>query len=1150
MFCAEPASRRTALWRRNLALATCCLAVAIVLVAPILGSWSWLSTTATAASAPPAGTCGLASPAFCETFDAPAGIGNRSGQLNGIVWGASHVTGEQNIGAPLNGWSPGRLTLCGANQILTPPGDILICGGRLVEGMDDNQEVQALTMYPKQPFDFAGRTGKVTFDVSNDTEGNHAAWPEFWMTDKPVPSPFAHEDTLWSLPQNGFGIRFAGFTDSRGAGTTCPQGGNAYVGVDSAITVKNYVENDSFNGGNLAVKGIDCVKKATTAGQLNHYEIDVSQNQIDVYGTDAGTTSPLKHLTTISNANLGLTRGLIWIEDVHYNGNKFNNQGAHSFTWDNVGFDGPALPRDLTYDVNDSLTPSGLLGRNNGLPVVNLGWGVSANTTKTFSVSGVVSPGTATGALLTFGFWYEATPPFAINYAINGHAHTQAWPYPDNKSFTPRTLAIPLSLSELQAGTNTLAITPPVYMNIMNVDLVMVGAGGGGGSQGNTSSGPTPVPQEVPTSTPVTAVIPTSTSVPVSTPVNGSGCQFQSAPGATTAFCEDVAGGARSGGRAGELDDSRWSVARFSGDTNSLTTLFRFPSTPASACKAGVTTTTADNDILVCDRGSGHMGEFLTTLSAQTYGLLSLRPRQQFDFTGRTGTISYNVDALTEGPLSWWTSVFVTDDPNPGANNTVQVTGMIPRNGVGVNFDDQCNSHATQMRVNSVYVFTSYVETQVPLTNTSCVETKRGAPNHIEVRLSRTHIEVWASDFTPDNGRSYPNFKLVGQAAINLSFSTGYVHFQQAERAPLKYATKSNISPGYANNYWSNLGFDGPVMAADTGYEVPDALTPSASGSVNIGYGVLSNPNSTYTCCSQTAIGPFAVHNISLAGVGSAKLTFDVFYTLSDGVHTASTIGLQYRLNGSVWHTPNPSPDYSKAFFCATCPFPAGNANWAVAYAFPVAPTELVQGTNTLEIQTSGTSTAFPPIVGNIDLLTFGGTAASPSPSPTASVSPTATPLPATPTPVPLTPTRAPATATPVPPTATRVPATITSVPPTPARTPTDTVSAANFGIVGSASPARAARGSTESFGVSVTSEVAGHFLVDIEVCTPAGAKVFQQFWDNQTFAAGETRTYTAAWAIPANGATTTYTVKAATFSAGWASLLSWNNDVAEFAVR
>src|SRR5207248_1583261 len=137
-----------------------------------------------------------------------------------------------------------------------------------------------------------------------------------------------------------------------------------------------------------------------------------------------------------------------------------------------------------------------------------------------------------------------------------------------------------------------------------------------------------------------------------------------------------------------------------------------------------------------------------------------------------------------------------------------------------LNFDDQCNTLATQMRINSVFVYANYAESNVPLSNTTCIQTQRGSLNHIEVRLSQTKVEVWASDFSTDNEQTYPNFRLIGQAAINLSFTTGYVHFQQEERAPVKYSQGFGISPGYTNNYWSNLGFDGPVVAAETGYEV------------------------------------------------------------------------------------------------------------------------------------------------------------------------------------------------------------------------------------------------------------------------------------------------------------------------------------------
>jgi len=463
----------------------------------------------------------------------------------------------------------------------------------------------------------------------------------------------------------------------------------------------------------------------------------------------------------------------------------------------------------------------------------------------------------------------------------------------------------------------------------------------------------------------------------------GSGCQFLSSPGATAAFCDDLTAGPMPGGRAGDLDSRKWSISRIVGDNNSSTTLLRFPQTPVSACKTGVVDVNSDNDVLVCDSASGHQGQFLTAMSAQNYGLLSLRPRQPFDFAGRTGTVSFNVDALTEGGLSWWTSLFVTDEPNAGANDTTPVTGEIPRNGLGMNFDDNCGTSATQMRVNNVYVFNNYAETQVPLSNTACVQTQRGFLNHIEVRLSQTTVEVWASDYSPD-GQTYPNFRQVGSAPISLGFSRGYVHFQQEERAPVKYAIQFNISPGYTNNYWSNLGFDGPVVAGDTGYEIPDPLTSNPNGGLNLGYGLLTAPYSTYTCCSAgapTTIAPFVLPNVDLTGVTSAKLTFGVTYTF-DATHTPSTIAFHYRINGGTWKNPNPSPDYSKAFYCATCPFPpANNASWAAAYSFPVVLSDLKQGSNTIEFSVDGTMNGYPPVLANIDLLSMGG-ASPPPPSP------------------------------------------------------------------------------------------------------------------------------------------------------------------------
>ncbi len=209
-----------------------------------------------------AGTCGLSAPALCETFSGPAGIGNRSGQLNGTLWGVSRTTGNNNPPGLIDAWSPTQLQSCGGTLNVQPDNDVVVCNNQVREATNDNGTVTALAMYPKQPFDFAGRTGTVTFDVSNDTQGSHAAWPEFWMTDKPVPAPFTHFATWMSVPQNGFGLRFySSEQPQQGAllASSCPNDGNIRWTVGSAVVVRNYVVDDQDNGGAIKVTPLDCV---------------------------------------------------------------------------------------------------------------------------------------------------------------------------------------------------------------------------------------------------------------------------------------------------------------------------------------------------------------------------------------------------------------------------------------------------------------------------------------------------------------------------------------------------------------------------------------------------------------------------------------------------------------------------------------------------------------------------------------------------------------------------------------------------------------------------------------------------------------------------------------------------------------------------
>jgi hypothetical protein len=482
------------------------------------GPWTWncaggnggatasCSASPVSSGPPPtAGGCGMqlgSTPAiFCDTFNAPATTGTRSGQLNGNVWGVSRFLGDVNFGQRDYDAAPATaLVGCGGTTTVRPPNDVIICNGQLREATNDNASgvydagtVTVLAMYPKQPFDFAGRTGTVSFDVSNDTHGEHAVWPEFWMSDLPVPTPFTHFEALGgSVPQNGFGIRFAGSSPAGQFGI-CPtlQNYRRWT-VDSAIVVRNYVIEDKDVSGNLVfgantgtkIQILDCVRQpADNSGVLNHVELRISQNQIDVYATDAGvaaTPATLKHIAVITKANLTLTRGLIWMEDVHYNADKAEvsasvpSQRQHTFVWDNVAFDGPFTDRDFAYDALDANQPTGNFG------TWSLGKESPANQTSSWDVLNVPANPKPAGVRVLFNFNNEQAPtPTVLTAIVNGHAHTVAWPFPDKTQDIWRTLAITIPVTDLVPGTNVVQLGSNSAQITANVDIVLAGVPGG-----------------------------------------------------------------------------------------------------------------------------------------------------------------------------------------------------------------------------------------------------------------------------------------------------------------------------------------------------------------------------------------------------------------------------------------------------------------------------------------------------------------------------------------------------------------------------------------------------------------------------------------------------------------------------------------------
>ncbi len=390
--------------------------------------------------------------AFCEDFSVahptPATTA-RTGDLDPTLWGVSRTGTAVNAGqGQYNNFFQATLVGCGAAQTVTPPRDVRVCSGRLQDAINDGEGQTTLAMYPKQPFDFANRTGTVVFDVSADSDGPHAAWPEFWITDQPVPAPKGELTTQFPYARNSFGFMVAA--------DFCPAG---QTSVYQMMATRNY----AF--ALIPFTSTGCVTKGSPTGGLNHFEVRVSQTRVEVWASDAGS-SAVKQIAVAASPNLSFTRGVVWIEDIHYNADKFSNQRNHDFGWDNVGFDGPAPYRDLTFDVPDANVAA-------GGGAVRLGYPLSSSPLNV-SVQGVHWLQTPTTALVLFNWWAQVTsvPTVRVN---GGPPHTLVWPF-DPTTFGWRTIAIPVPFSEVHSGTNTLSFTSSDSTAISNINVGLIAA--------------------------------------------------------------------------------------------------------------------------------------------------------------------------------------------------------------------------------------------------------------------------------------------------------------------------------------------------------------------------------------------------------------------------------------------------------------------------------------------------------------------------------------------------------------------------------------------------------------------------------------------------------------------------------------------------
>jgi hypothetical protein len=450
--------------------------------------------------------------------------------------------------------------------------------------------------------------------------------------------------------------------------------------------------------------------------------------------------------------------------------------------------------------------------------------------------------------------------------------------------------------------------------------------------------------------------------------VGGPGCGLPAA-----AFCDTFDAPAAKPGREGDLDPTKWSVAR--GEAQLPTgngVVFGIGPATLPTCRDGLPAQVfPPNDTLVCapngDVASSHM---LMAVGAQNYGQNSLRIRQPFDFTARTGKIVFDAEGYVLSSLLGWISLSVTEDPapipsfaigDPGVANNEG--GSAPRSGFEVQFQNICpGASPPAFALSMIDVFSDYKDSISKPDQPTCILGKEGKLNHFEITVSQSRIEVYVSPYSED-GKTFAAPTMVYAADVKLPFSRGYVQLSTYNHATIKYSHDNGFGATHPYDAWvtrwDNVGFDGPIFSSFREYEIADSLVPGMNG-WNISGPVMSVG---YTVPDQMN-GPkdkLVFHGVNLDKVASARIALVAWYLTSKDP-SMDNFTLRFRLNGKTWHD---RPLNASEIALLTNTHNQGQ----IAQMFDVPVEDLVSGDNTLEFVASGIPESYPPAVAGIDLV-------------------------------------------------------------------------------------------------------------------------------------------------------------------------------------
>lgn len=340
----------------------------------------------------------------------------------------------------------------------------------------------------RQPFDFAGRTGRISFDAEAYLISSGLGWVSVEVVEDPVNAPSFSvgadykNDEGSLIPRNGFEVQFMNTC----AGYYEP----SVVGLRMVAVFDNYQET------NLSPASPTCVK--TQAGHLNRFEVQVSRNRISVYATPAsadGVNFAPAQLLYSADVNLPFSRGYVSITTHNHATSKYSQSDAGRFIdawtarWDNVGFDGPVIGGWREYEVADSLL-AGRTAQNER--TVSVGYSIadaSSGPAQQLVLRGV-DLANVTSARLSLSALYTPLGQHPIaGYTIRYRFNAKAW---RDRVLTAAEVAmlqapnlqgvlghfLDIELSDLVQGDNTLEFVtvnvdhqyPPVFANI---DLIL-----------------------------------------------------------------------------------------------------------------------------------------------------------------------------------------------------------------------------------------------------------------------------------------------------------------------------------------------------------------------------------------------------------------------------------------------------------------------------------------------------------------------------------------------------------------------------------------------------------------------------------------------------------------------------------------------------